>query len=122
MPLPPLLRSSSIQAAIAASQAGITLAQDASPEADGPLWYEDTQGPPQPGGTVRFLLYEDPNTLNPILGWTTIAIQVINAISEGLTENAPDGGFAVLIEIPIERRDSVVPQADERAAITAPAG
>ena len=83
--------------AIAAAQAGITLAQDASPEAGEPLWYEDTQGPPQEGGTIRFLLYEDPNTLNPILGWTTIAIQVINAISEGLTENAPDGSFVPIL-------------------------
>ena len=38
------------------------------------------------------------------------------------TIDAPDGGFGVLIEIPIERRESVVAQADERAAITAPAG
>ena len=71
--------------AAAAAQVGITLAQEGSPEAgEEQLWYEDTQGPAQQGGTVRFLLYEDPNTLNPILGWTTIAIQVINAISEGL--------------------------------------
>ena len=84
--------------AAAAAQVGITLAQESSPEAgEEQLWYEDTQGPAQPGGTVRFLLYEDPNTLNPILGWTTIAIQVINAISEGLAENAPDGSFVPIL-------------------------
>ncbi len=33
-------------------------------------YYSDTQGPPQPGGVVNYLLYEDPDTLNPIIGQT----------------------------------------------------
>lgn len=57
------------------------------------LYFEDTEGPPQPGGTLRYLLYEDPNSLNPIQGSTSIAIQVVTAIMEGLAENAPDGTF-----------------------------
>src|SRR5829696_5182153 len=75
------------------SVAGGVLAQDpATPES-----FSDTQGPAQPGGTVRFLLYEDPNTLNPIAGATSIAYQVINSITEGLTENAPDGTFVPIL-------------------------
>lgn len=71
-------------------------AQDSTPVADRP-YYEDTQGPPQPGGTLRYLLYEDPNTLNPIMGSTSIAIQVVAAVLEGLTENAPDGTFVPIL-------------------------
>lgn len=71
-------------------------AQDATPD-DAPLYYEDTQGPPQPGGTLRYLLYEDPNSLNPVMGSTSIAIQVVAAIQEGLTENAPDGTFVPIL-------------------------
>ena len=42
------------------------IAQDAgsTPEA-GAAYYSDTAGPPQPGGVVDFLLYEDPDSLNP---------------------------------------------------------
>jgi peptide/nickel transport system substrate-binding protein len=65
--------------------------------AEGTTSFSDTQGPPQPGGNIRFLLYEDPNTLNPIAGATTIAYQVINAITEGLTENAPDGSYVPIL-------------------------
>jgi peptide/nickel transport system substrate-binding protein len=68
------------------SLAGTAFAQE-SP------YYSDTEGPAVPGGNVRFLLYEDPNTLNPIAGATSIAYQVIASITEGLTENAPDGSF-----------------------------
>ena len=62
------------------------LAQDAesTPEGEAP-YYSDTQGPPQPGGVANFLLYEDPNTLNPLLELTSIAEQVTTAILEGLT-------------------------------------
>jgi hypothetical protein len=51
------------------------IAQDAgsTPEA-GPAYYSDTAGPPQPGGVVNFLLYEDPDSLNPLVGQTTIAV------------------------------------------------
>lgn len=83
-------------------------AQDSTPESD-QLYYEDTQGPPQPGGTLRFLLYEDPNSLNPILGSTSIAIQVVTAIQEGLVENAPDGVFVPILaaELPTQENGGV---------------
>ena len=70
------------------------MAQDAesTPEA-GPAYYSDTEGPPQPGGVVDFLLYEDPDSLNPLVGQTTIAVQVSLAILEGLTYHDPDGNF-----------------------------
>ena len=71
-----------------------TVAQEAesTPEGEAP-YYSDTQGPPQPGGVVNFLLYEDPDTLNPLIGQTTIAVQVSLAIREGLTYHDPDGNF-----------------------------
>jgi peptide/nickel transport system substrate-binding protein len=56
-------------------------------------YYSDTQGPPVPGGVANFLLYEDPNTLNPLLELTSIAEQVTTAILEGLAYNDPDGNF-----------------------------
>lgn len=71
-------------------------AQDATPEGAS-LYYEDTQGPPQPGGTLRYLLQEDPNSLNPVMGATTIALQVVAAILEGLTENHPDGTYLPIL-------------------------
>src|SRR5215217_2067555 len=78
-------------------------AQDAgsTPEA-GPAYYSDTAGPPQPGGVVNFLLYEDPDSLNPLVGQTTIAVQVSLAILEGLTYSDPDGNFqtALAAELP----------------------
>ena len=69
-------------------------AQDATPEA---AYYSDTQGPPVPGGTVNFLLYEEPDTLNPLVGNTTIAQQVVTAILEGLAYNDPDGNFQPML-------------------------
>ena len=75
--------------------------EEGTPTAEKP-YYSDTQGPPQPGGTVNFLLYEDPDTLNPIIGQTSIAAQVSTAILEGLTYNDPDGNFqpALAAELP----------------------
>src|SRR6187200_2178650 len=66
------------------------IAQDAAstPEA-GPAYYSDTKGPPQPGGVATFLLYEDPDTLNPLLDQTSIAEHVTNVITEGLAYNDP---------------------------------
>jgi peptide/nickel transport system substrate-binding protein len=74
------------------------LAQDAesTPAGEAP-YYSDTQGPPQPGGVANFLLYEDPNTLNPLLELTSIAEQVTTAILEGLTYHDPDGNFQPLL-------------------------
>ena len=74
--------------------AGAVRAQDAdsTPAAEAP-YFSDTEGPPQPGGVATFLLYEDPNTLNPLLEVTSIAEQVTAAILEGLTYHDPDGLF-----------------------------
>jgi peptide/nickel transport system substrate-binding protein len=81
----------------------VVMAQDAesSPEA-GAAYYSDTVGPPQPGGVVDFLLYEDPNTLNPLLELTSIAEQVTSAILDGLTYHDPEGNFqpALAAELP----------------------
>ncbi len=83
---------------IAATFAGIVgnavAAQDQSGEKP---YYSDTQGPAQAGGTLNYLLYEDPDTLNPVLGQTSIAGQVSAAISEGLAENDPDGNFVPIL-------------------------
>ena len=80
------------------------LAQEAAtPAASGEApYYSDTTGPAVPGGTARFLLYEDPNTLNPFAGATSIAFQAIAATFDGLAENDPDGGFvpALAAELP----------------------
>ncbi|MCC6313183.1 MAG: hypothetical protein IT337_04160, partial [Thermomicrobiales bacterium] len=62
-------------------------------DAEQPAYYSDTAGPPQTGGTANFLLYEEPDTLNPLIGQTTIAVQVSLAILEGLAYNDPDGNF-----------------------------
>jgi peptide/nickel transport system substrate-binding protein len=78
-------------ASLLLGSAGSVLAQDP------PASYSDTQEPAREGGTVRFLLYEDPNTLNPVAGATSIAYQVITSITEGLTENAPDGSFVPVL-------------------------
>ena len=81
---------------------GLAQAQEATPAAEGPTYYSDTAGPPQPGGAVNFLLYEDPDTLNPLLGNTSIALQVSTILLEGLTYNDPDGAFqpALAAELP----------------------
>ena len=70
------------------------LAQDAdsTPEA-GPAYYSDTEGTPRPGGVADFLLYEDPDSLNPLVGSTSIALEVSTVILEGLAYNDPDGNF-----------------------------
>jgi peptide/nickel transport system substrate-binding protein len=80
---------------------GAAFAQDADSTPAAP-YYSDTAGPPQPGGVVNFLLYEDPDTLNPLVGNTSIALQVSTAILEGLTYNDPDGNFqpALAEELP----------------------
>ncbi len=103
--------SGAVGLTLAASARGdLAVAQSATPEdsAQAP-YYEDTEGPPQPGGDVRFLLYEDPNSLNPILGSTSIAIQVVAAIQEGLTRNDPDGTFVPLLaaELPTQENGGV---------------
>ena len=90
------------------SLATAAVAQDASTPAAGgePAYYSDTAGPAAPGGTARFLLYEDPNTLNPFTGATSIAYQAIAAIFEGLAENLPDGTFAPVLAAEIPTLDN----------------
>lgn len=70
------------------SSAAAQESAEATPEAS---YFSDTAGPPQPGGVVNFLLYENPDSLNPLIGQTSIAVQVSAAILEGLTYVDPDG-------------------------------
>ncbi|MER3436678.1 MAG: hypothetical protein C4346_03135 [Chloroflexota bacterium] len=46
---------------------------------------------------VNYLLYEDADRLNPVLGNTSIAAQVVTTILEGLTENDPDGNYVPVL-------------------------
>lgn len=82
--------------------ASILAQDDGTPAADEAPYYSDTQGPAQPGGIADFLLYEDPDSLNPWVGSTSIALQVSSAIMDGLTYNDPDGSFqpALAAELP----------------------
>ncbi|MGD9711622.1 MAG: peptide ABC transporter substrate-binding protein [Thermomicrobiales bacterium] len=87
-------RSLEVLAAFAllfSGMASIAIAQDDPP------YYSDALPAETTGGTVRYLLYEDPNNLNPLGGATTIALQVVNAITEGLTENDPDGNYVPVL-------------------------
>lgn len=69
-------------------------AQEAAGTSEGEApYFSDTQSPPQTGGIVNYLLYEDPDTLNPIIGQTSIAAQISTTILEGLAYNDPDGNF-----------------------------
>ncbi len=83
----------------------LTLAQESTPTAEAP-YYSDTQGPAVPGGTATFLLYEEPDTLNPLIGNTTIAQQVVTAILEGLTYNDPDGNFQPMLAAELPTLDN----------------
>ena len=66
-------------------------------------WYVDPHpGPPQPGGMLNYLLYEDPDTLNPLIGGTGLALQPIVSVLEPLAETLPDGTWSpkLAAEIP----------------------
>jgi peptide/nickel transport system substrate-binding protein len=66
-------------------------------------WYiDDHPGPPQPGGTAVYLLYEEPDSMNYVGGQTSIAGQVSTTIIEPLAENGPDGSWVPILaeEIP----------------------
>lgn len=96
-----VLCAAAVVSTLAAGASGV-LAQDATPGASpvadsGPAYFSDTQGPPVPGGTANFLLYEDPDTLNPLIGQTTQAVQVSTAILEGLAYSDPDGNFQPML-------------------------
>lgn len=87
----------------------LTLSAAGAVAQDEPPYYSDTQAPAQPGGTLSYLLYEDPDRLNPILGQTTQAVQVTSTILEGLTENAPDGNYVPVLaaELPTQENGGV---------------
>jgi peptide/nickel transport system substrate-binding protein len=61
------------------------------------------------GGTVRHLLYEDPDTMNFVIGGTSIGRQVYQTIVEGLVYVDPDGNFQPLLaeEIPTEENGGI---------------
>jgi peptide/nickel transport system substrate-binding protein len=70
-------------------------------------WYiDDNPGPPQPGGMLQYLLYEDPDSLNPIVGATSISLQVITTILEPLAETAPDGSWVPILAVELPGRDN----------------
>lgn len=81
-------------------------AQEGTPAADGPAYYSDTAEPPVPGGVANFLLYEDPDTLNPLLGNTSIALQVSTILLDGLAYNDPDGEFQPALAAELPTRDN----------------
>ncbi len=73
-------------------------------------WYvDDHAGPPQPGGMLTYLLYEDPDSLNPLVGQTSIAVQVSASILEPLAENLPDGSWQAILaaELPDQENGGV---------------
>lgn len=70
-------------------------------------WYVDEhEGPPQAGGMLSYLLYEDPDSLNPIVGQTSIAVQVTASILEPLAENLPDGSWAPKLAAELPSQDN----------------
>ena len=86
----PLVTCLAVIALLGGMPLGVAAARQDSAD---PPYYSDTEGPPQSGEVLDYLLYEDPDTLNPIIGQTSIASQVSTAILEGLTYNDPDGNF-----------------------------
>ncbi len=69
------------------------------------------------GGTVRHLIYEDPDTLNFIIGGTSIGRQVYQAIVEGLVYVDPNGDFQPLLaaELPTYENGGI---SDDNLTIT----
>src|SRR5699024_4544737 len=65
--------------------------QDEADEDEGADEEETTDGNIPRGGTVRHLLYEDPDTLNFVIGGTEIGRQICRTIVEGLVYVDPDG-------------------------------
>src|SRR5699024_4610155 len=61
------------------------------------------------GGAVRHLLYEDPDTLNFVIGGTTIGRQVYQTPVEGLVYVDLDGNFQPLLaeEVPTQENGGV---------------
>jgi peptide/nickel transport system substrate-binding protein len=72
---------------------------------------EDTPAPDDvaEGGTVRHLLYEDPDTMNFVIGGTSIGRQIYQTVVEGLVYVDPDGEFQPLLaeEIPTEANGGI---------------
>ncbi len=87
------------------TSAAATPATGGSPSAGAgeTAWYVDpSPGPAQSGGTINYLLYEDPDSLNPYVGQTSIAVQVTTVILEPLAETLPNGDWSARLaaEIP----------------------
>lgn len=69
----------------------------------------DSAGEGAQGGTVRHLIYEDPDTLNFVIGGTSIGRQVYQTLVEGLVGVDPDGNFYPLLaaEIPTQENGGI---------------
>lgn len=69
----------------------------------------DSSGGPKRGGTVRHLIYEDPDTLNFLIGGTSIGRQVYQVIVEGLVGVDPQGNFYPILaeELPTHENGGI---------------
>lgn len=69
------------------------------------------------GGNVRHLIYEDPDTLNFIIGGTSIGRQVYQTLVEGLVGVDPDGNFYPILaaEIPTQENGGI---SDDNLTVT----
>lgn len=82
---------------------GLTACGTAAPTATGPSTHTSAAGTPVPGGTVVDGLFEEPNTLNPILGPSmTFAGMVETTMFRNLFVTLPNGKLApdLATEIP----------------------
>ncbi len=89
--------SSTEEAATEAETESEAATQEPSDSGDTAWYVDEAPGDPQPGGMLNYLLYEDPDSLNPIIGQTSIAVQVTTAILEPLAETLPDGSWAPIL-------------------------
>jgi peptide/nickel transport system substrate-binding protein len=55
---------------------------------------------------LTYLLYEDPDSLNPLIGQTSIAVQVTTAILEPLAETLPDGSWQPILAAELPTPDN----------------
>ncbi|HVX28992.1 MAG TPA: peptide ABC transporter substrate-binding protein, partial [Nitrolancea sp.] len=99
---------SSSTAAASASPAGSggSAATPGAMSGETPWYVDKAPGPPQSGGMLNYLLYEDPDSLNPLIGQTSIAVQVSTAILEPLAETLPDGSWSPRLAAEIPTQDN----------------
>jgi peptide/nickel transport system substrate-binding protein len=67
---------------------------------------DDDDSDAAPGGNVRHLIYEDPDTLNFIIGGTSIGRQVYQTLVEGLVGVNPDGDFYPILAAELPTHDN----------------